>query len=634
MISFFGLKGEANREKLANTFNTPTSWGDYCAEVSLTNCTSEDNVAKRSPSDESEAASYFGKDLYTGYFRQLEKNNCTIHPETCNGHFVNGLCTWTTYGESQMHWNDIALQSDGPLEPNSGYTWFHMLEIWDAANATQSDVMMWWWSPDVYKEAFAGTPAEFQRVTFPSPSNECIRYRHTNLDEPHRCSIDPEIRIGEGIGSCDYQPFSVVKLLSKGLQTMVESEEDELLRSPSFQLLKAIQIPTSTMNALFADWKEIDDGEYGPREAVCRLVYDNLDSLERHIPYGFPRTVIETENFGVTRTVALITCSIALVCVMTTAVLTMKWRTSMILKLAHVDILLWVISGATLVVIGAFATAIKISNATCILSKWFTVLGYVIELIPIIIKVGTINKLVREAQRLRPMDINPKHLDSILICTILLATVYLTLCTILDPMKMMQVPIINPANDFEVIIGVKCSSSSHIFNLTDYMIQGLILVIATVLTFQSRDVFAEFNEGQGLTLMVYSHFVFLVLRIIVNRLAATDTISSSTFQNVSSILQSLDIIFAISFYFGQKFMTIRSGLRTVGTPNQSSRTLRNGRATCGGPELNNIERIEEGDPSFESLQRQKKAAKLIGSLYLPVDSYGDISISAVSELSR
>jgi hypothetical protein len=35
---------------------------------------------------------------------------------------VNGLCTWTTYGGAQMHWNGIALlESDGPLEPNSGY---------------------------------------------------------------------------------------------------------------------------------------------------------------------------------------------------------------------------------------------------------------------------------------------------------------------------------------------------------------------------------------------------------------------------------------------------------------------------------------------------------------------------------
>jgi hypothetical protein len=63
LISLFGLKGEANREKLASTFKTPTNWGDYGGEVSFTNCTSEDDVVTRSTSTEEEAASYFVKDL-------------------------------------------------------------------------------------------------------------------------------------------------------------------------------------------------------------------------------------------------------------------------------------------------------------------------------------------------------------------------------------------------------------------------------------------------------------------------------------------------------------------------------------------------------------------------------------------
>lgn len=49
LVSYFGLMGEENREKLANTFGRPLTWGDYCNLVSSTNCSVADSVAKRPP---------------------------------------------------------------------------------------------------------------------------------------------------------------------------------------------------------------------------------------------------------------------------------------------------------------------------------------------------------------------------------------------------------------------------------------------------------------------------------------------------------------------------------------------------------------------------------------------------------
>ena len=38
LLSYFGLMGEENREKLADRFLRPTSWQDYCNEVSNSSC--------------------------------------------------------------------------------------------------------------------------------------------------------------------------------------------------------------------------------------------------------------------------------------------------------------------------------------------------------------------------------------------------------------------------------------------------------------------------------------------------------------------------------------------------------------------------------------------------------------------
>ena len=86
ILNLHGLQGEANRRKLAETFKRPTTWKDYCELVSTNNCTDPDDVAQRPPQDESEFDRMHVKDLYTGYFRATESNDCDNHPTTCSAH--------------------------------------------------------------------------------------------------------------------------------------------------------------------------------------------------------------------------------------------------------------------------------------------------------------------------------------------------------------------------------------------------------------------------------------------------------------------------------------------------------------------------------------------------------------------
>lgn len=94
--TYHGLAGELNRRKLADRFLRPTTWRDYCAEVSATNCIVPDGVARRPPhsaangTDDEELA-MFSEGAYTGHFRRTAKNDCDKNPETCTGHIVREL---------------------------------------------------------------------------------------------------------------------------------------------------------------------------------------------------------------------------------------------------------------------------------------------------------------------------------------------------------------------------------------------------------------------------------------------------------------------------------------------------------------------------------------------------------------
>ena len=142
LTSYHGLK---NRTKMAELFKRPMTYLQYCTSVSSSNCTSiRDTTATKYPTID-EGSSYFLPPYYYGYFEATDDNDCVLNPETCTGHVVDPPCDWDTLTESQMYWNNIPLRSNGPLLPNNGYSYFQMIEIWNAANYTKSPIFLWWW---------------------------------------------------------------------------------------------------------------------------------------------------------------------------------------------------------------------------------------------------------------------------------------------------------------------------------------------------------------------------------------------------------------------------------------------------------------------------------------------------------
>jgi hypothetical protein len=93
--SYIGLQGldQTNRRTLAELFQTPLTWAEYCSQISPNNCTKPDTVAQRAPqSDSDEVGRMFVGGLYTGHFTKLPANDCDLNPDTCTGTFIDYPC--------------------------------------------------------------------------------------------------------------------------------------------------------------------------------------------------------------------------------------------------------------------------------------------------------------------------------------------------------------------------------------------------------------------------------------------------------------------------------------------------------------------------------------------------------------
>jgi hypothetical protein len=551
LTSWHGLQ---DRKKMAKTFKRPTTWLDYCKEVSPNDCAVANEVATRSPQTPDEEASYFLTGLYQGHFRATDKNNCTKYPDTCTGHVVDSPCEWDTLTESQMYWNNIPLSADGPLEPNGGYTYFQMIEIWNAANATKSPVFQWWWKPDSLDQLFANTSFALQPVFLPPPSEECENSRVRPVD---RCGDDLTARLGTPLGSCDYPPHSLQKILSTSLLASTLSQE-EGARSPAYEFIKLLRVSDLSLTIMLRNWIRTDVDRYGidPRVAVCEWVYDNIDDLSAtFIPLGYPR-VFEEKTSSTMFVASFAMGFLALSMAFASLIGTIVYRDNLIFKYAHVPFVLWVLLGLTMVCTGSIMVAPQPSHLICIAQPYLISLGYTIELMPLVVKVSAVNHLISESRKMRKvqLDTNRLHMQvgGVTFCVL----IYLVMWSILDTPTVIETPNLVDSREPLINVSTACRSEAGTWVVAAYIWQGLLLFSATILAVQSRNVQQEFNESQSLAFMVYSHVLFLILRALISSLPAENFWASNIQSGAISLCLSLDSINTLLVYFGPKFFKI------------------------------------------------------------------------------
>ena len=128
---------------------------------------------------------------------------------------------------------------------------------------------------------------------------------------------------------------------------------------------------------------------------------------------------------------------------------------------------------------------------------------------------------------------------------------------------------------------------------------GVLLLMASVLAFQSRQIDQAFNESRSLGTMIYSHFMFLILRIVVVVMDASFSAGifpATIIAAILSFLYSLDTLAAVCIYIIPKL------LRAAGSKDGSDDNMYASSQRLSSPMMHQTNAVSE-------IERQAKIAR-------------------------
>jgi len=214
--------------------------------------------------------------------------------------------------------------------------------------------------------------------------------------------------------------------------------------------------------------------------------------------------------------------------------------------------------------------ALEPSDVVCVSQKWFITLGYTLELVPLLVKIAAINKVLAATRQMKQIRIDIQSLFLTVAGIILAVLTFLTTWTVMDPAQRQEGRYLNELGDVtEVVTTVTCASESALWDVAVLCWNGILVLCATVLAFQSRRAEGKFNDSKSLGMIIYSHFLFAVLRVIffamsTSHLSIDDeeeyrpsSLDPSNAAAWNSFLLSFDVITAVTIYVVPKLVAAK-----------------------------------------------------------------------------
>jgi hypothetical protein len=444
-----------------------------------------------------------------------------------------------------------------------------MIDIWMAANHTKSDVLMVWWYPEKLYQTFVGTDAEFLKVTLPTATQECVD-AHITIQE--RCSSDFKTRVGAAAGACDEVPKQLYKVVSTSLYDMTfDPKIPTALRSPAHQAVVSFSMTSTQLADIFNYWLNATDS----REGICNWLLDNMHWASEFVPETYPRRVTMKNEWSVLRWIALVLSILTITLTLYSLATVYRKRKRRVMVFAQVEFLLLILAGLVIVSLAAIVTAIPPTNGSCVAAIWFIYAGYTLELVPLCTKVSAVNRLMHASASMKRFVVQRKSLFGAVAAISTLVVVFLLTWTIKDPPQRLAAYDLTSAMSInnETLIEPQfyCSSDRAYWTYIGLTWNSILLVGGTVLAFQTRDIRQEFNESQTMALMIYSHFVFVLMRVI-SFIFLPRVVNESTLALCQSIIFSVDTLATLAIYFLPKFLTSDEVHRRSSSNKQASRS--------------------------------------------------------------
>ena len=330
-------------------------------------------------------------------------------------------------------------------------------------------------------------------------------------------------------------------------------------QNPAYDLFKAFSLTSLEVGDFYDRWLERGTNpSFDLRYATCEWLVENWDMMQNFIPRDFPR-VPKENNYDFDQGLylaAVVLASVAGAAVVATSAWTHVSRDRPAVKNAQIGFLWILLVGLSLVSAGAITSCLSPSKVTCTLTPWFINLGYTMELIPLIVKVAAIQKLMQAARHMRRVNLNMRQLYGVVVGVCFVVVVFLVLWTVLDaPYKTMHSELSKDqtkAGETIVFMTPYCTSDSKLWRYLAAAWHSVLLISATLLAFQTRKLKTDFGETETLGIMVYSHVVFIALRLLTY--LVEDEGSAADGALYRSLIFSCSILSSVGIYFLPKFL--------------------------------------------------------------------------------
>jgi len=246
-------------------------------------------------------------------------------------------------------------------------------------------------------------------------------------------------------------------------------------------------------------------------------------------------------------------------------IMTYLYRHSFLIIYAQVEFLFILLFGLLLVSSGSLLLTTDPTDASCNVSNVFIVLGYTIQLVPLIVKVSAIHKLITAANRMRRVFIPKVRLFGTVTAITGVVAAYLMCWIVISPMIVEQefflTEKVNENGETIAVMGSYCGTQALVWQALSAAWLFVMLLGATVLAFQTRNIREEFNESKTLALVIYSHFLFLI--VLVAAFLFENALSRAYLVEIRSIIHSADTICTMAIYFLPKFASKAPGSPTT-----------------------------------------------------------------------
>lgn len=165
-------------------------------------------------------------------------------------------------------------------------------------------------------------------------------------------------------------------------------------------------------------------------------------------------------------------------------------------------------------------------------------------MVPLLVKIAAVNRLAQAALQMRRVKLDRRSLLGMALglCSVVIA--YLCIWTAMDsPDRKNDYELTGNKNEYGeyvVLVSHYCASESSYWVYSTLAGHGVLLIGGSVLAFQTRRLPGDINESRVLAILVYTQFLFLLLRTVVTLLH--DAIPVTDISRCQAIIFSIDVV--------------------------------------------------------------------------------------------